>query len=131
LPESLLCDKFSKYRLARLLNSFGILPVRLLACTVSTSNFSRFESSGGKLPVIMFSSIAKKVKLMFEAQVLDKYPEKLFLSNFALISRGYGPKDDISPVILLELRKRNFRLLHVSRLLGIGPVNMLFLTAIL
>ena len=111
--------------------SGGMLLVRLLVCTVSISNFSRFESSGAKLPVIMFSSIEKMVKLMFEAQVLDKYPEKLFLPNFALTSRGYGPKDDISPVILLELRKRNFRLLHVSRLLGIGPVNMLLLTPIL
>jgi hypothetical protein len=54
----------------------------LLACTVSISNFSRFESSGGKLPVIMFSFMAKMVKLIFEAQDLDKYPEKFQLESF-------------------------------------------------
>ena len=54
-----------------MLNSGGIAPVILLECRISISSFTRLDSSGGKLPVVMFSDASNVVKLTLEDQVLD------------------------------------------------------------
>ena len=123
-PENWFCDKLSLYRWVRLPNSGGMLPVMLLLWSISSSSFTSLDNSGGKLPVIMLLTTSKMVKLMLEAQVLDKCPWSLFLSRFANQRCGYGPKLDMSPDIWVAAMSSMCRLLHVLMSLGIGPVNM-------